>query len=206
MTKNFETSYILADFLLNNYKPVSKADNERADYCRKLLDAVKREGYMDAGVMGKVLEVVSRPSNSELINVQPSSRVDSLIEVEGQLYRLEVKSNGGRLGDLERLSKYVQQHTLIHYTLLMRTPQGKPRKDGTCRPAEVRYADVIMRLDKFLALLKSKDATKHIEHKDYITSDRELAIQADSKKLYNALLKETRYNRNKAYVKADFDL
>lgn len=204
--KNYETSYKLAQFLLMNYKPESKSDFERADYCERLLDAVKREGYQDAGVMGKVLEVTSRPSTSRLIHVQPSSKADARMTIEGQTYRLEIKSNGGRLGDLERIEE--KSKVLIRYTLLIRTPQGKPKKDGTCKPAETRYADVLMRLDEFLELLNDEKvkATKEIEHKNYLTPDKEKAIQADSKKLYEALQSKTKYNRNKVYTRAELGL
>lgn len=202
--KNFEMSHKLGEFLLMNYKPENKADNERAEYCRRLLDAVKRDGYLDSGAMSKVLEVTSRPSTSQLIHVQPSSKWDSRITIEGTSYRLEVKSNGGRLGDLERIAK--PEKVVIRYTLLMRTPQGKPKKDGTCKPAETRYADVLMRLDRFLELVNGLNAYKYIEHKEYLTPDREKAIQADSKKLYKALLGEVKYHRNKAYTKAELGL
>lgn len=202
--KNYETSYILADFLRHNYKPESADDFKRVEYIDKLMNAVKRENFQDAGITGKVLEVTSRPSTSKLIIVQSSNKADAFMNIDGKRIRLEVKSNGGRLEDLYSIRK--PEKVIIRYTLLMRTPQGKPKKDGTCKPAETRFADVLMRLDEFLALLESVNAIKVIEHKDYVASDRERAIQADSKKLYMALQNRMKFDRNKEYHLTDFNM
>lgn len=188
--RTYEKQHIHACYLLEQYKPISKYDFERLNYCKALLERNEKNNFTDAGVFGKVLEVTSRPSTSRLVAVQSSHKCDSRITIEGRTYRLECKCNGGRIEELRAIKN--KQHVAIHYVQLYTAKNGKQY-----------YANVIMRLDNFLDLLDEKDATKTIEHKNRLTSDREEAIQGDSKALWKALQNELEYNREWIYYEDD---
>ena len=158
---------------------------------------------IDCGLYGKVKELTSHDSKSTITRVQAQSRNDAYIIVDGKRKPLEVKTNGGRVASLYRLNAKARVNRYIFYTLDFTVKAGKPRKDGTCKPAEHRYFSGVMTIAKFIEILDETKATKVIGHND---SDKELAIQSDSKKLYKALLASNaiEYNPNWEYFSEDF--
>ena len=158
---------------------------------------------LDSGLYGKVKELLSHDSKSTITRVQAQSRNDAYIIVDGKRKPLEVKTNGGRVASLYKLNAKARVNRYIFYTLDFTVKAGKPKKDGSRKPEEHRYFSGVMTVAKFIEILEATKATKVIGHND---SDKELAIQSDSKKLYKALLasEAIEYNPNWEYFSEDF--
>lgn len=158
---------------------------------------------LDSGLYGKVKELLSHDSKSTITRVQAQSRNDAYIIVDGKRKPLEVKTNGGRVASLYKLNAKARVNRYIFYTLDFTVKAGKPKKDGSRKPEEHRYFSGVMTIAKFIEILDETKATKVIGHND---SDKELAIQSDSKKLYKALLasEAIEYNPNWEYFSEDF--
>lgn len=139
----------------------------------------------DDGLYGKVFELFSHDSDSTITRVQAQNRTDVYIFVDGKRKQCEAKTNGGRIGSLYKMSDTAKAKNYIVYNLDFFVKAGKPRKDGTCKPAEHRKACKVMTVKAFLQILEETGATKVIRHTD---SDKEVAVQSDSKKLYKALI------------------
>lgn len=167
------------------------------------LDKAKNGLPIDCGMYGKVKELTSHDSKSTITRVQAQSRNDSYIIIDGKRKPLEVKTNGGRISNLYRLNAKARANRYIVYTLDFTVKAGKPRKDGTCKPEEHRYFSGVFTIARFIEILEATKATKIIGHNE---SDREIAIQSDSKKLYKALIASgaIEYNPNWEYFSEDF--
>lgn len=190
--KTFEKTFNLAVDYFNGYKPVSSYDYKRVAYIIDLLERTKTQGYKDAGVLGKVVEVCSRPSTSRLISVQPSSKFDCRWKVGDNTSRLEIKVGSGRIGDLEKIAK--PEQVQVHYLQAFYNHKG-----------QYFERNVVLRLDRFLDLINEIGCYSFIEHKEYLTSDKEKNVRGDSMKLYKALENELPFNREMVYIKEDFE-
>lgn len=187
------------------YNPRTSSD------CRRLITACKlvqtdlhrlvKGEACDSGIAGKVKECLKRDSISRINRVQAQGKNDAYISIEGKRYPLEVKTNGGRIQALYN-TKAPETHFIV-YELDYTVKAGKPRKDGTCKPAEHRQACKVMTVKAFLELIEDTGASKIIGHNE---ADREVAVQADSKKLYQALITGgyKDYNREDSFTWADF--
>lgn len=193
--------------LIQNFEVKSSYDAKRKakalDIVQVNLDKAKNGLPIDCGMYGKVKELTSHDSKSTITRVQAQSRNDAYIIVDGKRKPLEVKTNGGRVASLYKLNAKARVNRYIFYTLDFTVKAGKPKKDGTCKPAEHRYFSGVMTVAKFIEILEATKATKVIGHNN---SDKELAIQSDSKKLYKALLasEAIEYNPNWEYFSEDF--
>ena len=190
---------------LGDYMPRTSSDCRRLITASKLthldLQRLARGEACDSGIAGKVRELLRRDSTSRINRVQAQGKNDAYISIEGRRYPLEVKSNGGRIGSLYK-SKAPDTHFIV-YELDLFIKAGKPRKDGTCKPEEHRQACKVMTVRQFLELIEETKACKVIGHNE---SDQELAVQADSKKLYKALISGgyKDYDREETFTWADF--
>lgn len=190
---------------IDNYAPHTSSDCRRLITACKLvhfdLDRLARGEACDSGIAGKVKECLKRDSRSRINRVQAQGKNDAYISIEGRRYPLEVKTNGGRIQALYN-TKAPETHFIV-YELDYTVKAGKPRKDGTCKPAEHRQACKVMTVKAFLELIEETGASKVIGHN---ASDREIAVQADSKKLYQALITGgyKDYNREDNFTWADF--
>lgn len=194
--------------ILKAFEVVTKHDEKRYNNALNLIqiniERVKRNEPIDSGLYGKVKELLSHNSNSTITCVRSQGKTDSFISVDGKRKPLEVKTNGGRIENLFTMSERSRSTNYIRYTLDFTVKAGKPRKDGTCKPAEHRYFDGIMLISEFMRIIEDTKAYKTICHN---SSDIERAIQSDSKKLYNALLNSNYvpYKADFNYTKADFE-
>ena len=84
--------------LIGEYKPLSKKDVERLQWCidrvNNELKRVKAGERKHDGIFGEVFEVLNRPSTSRLIGVQAKSKADSrfnggAVELKTQMGRIE---------------------------------------------------------------------------------------------------------------------
>lgn len=188
--------------LLKSYKASTKYDVKRYNKAIELmkldLERAKNGEPTDDGLYGKVAELLAHDEHSTIVRVQAQSCNDNYIIVDGKRKPCEVKTNGGRVGSLYSMSTRAQESNYIAYNLDFIVKAGKPRKDGTCKPAEHRKVYKVMTVKAFLEILEETNATKVIGHTD---SDREIAVQSDSKKLYRALLESgfPDYDREATY-------
>ena len=185
------------------YEPETTGDCRRlSNACYIImsdLDRLERGLPCDSGLAGKVKELLRRDSVSRINRVQAQGRNDAYIVIEGRRYPLEVKTNGGRIQALYSVKN--PDTRFIMYELDYTIKAGKPRKDGTCKPAERRQACKVMTVRAFLEMIEETRACKVIGHTE---ADRELAVQPDSKKLWKALQNFTDYDREKTFTWADF--
>lgn len=192
---------------VDNFTTTSGKDTKRKALAEALINKnVERYNNnepVDSGLYGKVTELLSHDEKSTIYRVQPQSRNDAYIIVDGKRKPLEVKTNGGRIASLYKLNTKARENRYISYTLDITVKAGKPRKDGTCKPAEHRYINALMTIAQFIDLVESVNATKIIGHNE---SDKEVAIQSDSKKLYKALVNGNyvEYFRDWEYFTEDF--
>jgi len=175
--------------IVNTFEPKTKLDEKRKAKAIELLQLnvarVKANEPIDSGIYGKIKELLSHNAKSTIIRVRAQGKSDSFINVDGKRKPLEVKTNGGRVESLFTMNEKAKATNYIRYTLDFIVKAGKPRKDGTCKPEEHRYFDGVMTVKTFIEILESTKAYKVIGHNE---SDKERAIQSDSKKLYKALL------------------
>lgn len=181
----------------------AKRKTKALDIVQSNLDKAKNGLPIDCGMYGKVKELTSHDSKSTITRVQAQSHNDSYILVDGKRKPLEVKTNGGRISSLYKLNAKARANRYIVYTLDFTVKAGKPRKDGTRKPEEHRYFSGVFTVAKFIEILEATKATKIIGHNE---SDKEIAIQSDSKKLYKALIasEAIEYNPNWEYFSEDF--
>jgi hypothetical protein len=190
--------------LIEAFEPKSAYDVKRLAKAIELFEADLNRATNDSGLYGKVAELFSHDSKSTTVRVQAQNRVDTRIIVDEKRKATEYKTNGGRIGKLYEMSTRARKSTYIVYELDYIAPAGKPRKDGSRKPAEYRRACKVMTVAQFIELVESVKATKVIGHND---SDREIAVQGDSKKLYKALI-EGDYNDYIVgfhYISEDFE-
>ena len=193
--------------LVNAFEVKTSYDEKRKTKAVELLqlniERVKANEPIDSGLYGKVKELLSHNTRSTITRVRAQGKADSFISVDGKRKPLEVKTNGGRVENLFTMSERAKATNYIRYTLDFTVKAGKPRKDGTCKPEEHRYFDGVMTVKTFVEILETTKAYKIIGHNE---SDKERAVQSDSKKLYKALLESgaVDYVADFNYTIADF--
>ena len=185
------------------YEPETTSDARRLiTACELVSTDLKRLANnmpCDCGLAGKVKELLRRDSVSRINRVQAQGKNDAYITIEGKRYPLEVKTNGGRIASLYKVKN--PKGRFVLYELDYTIKAGKPRKDGPCKPAEHRQACKVMTVRAFLEMIEETKACKVIGHN---ASDRELAVQPDSNKLWKALQNFTDYDREKTFTWTDF--
>lgn len=189
---------------IEHFKASSKYDEKRFNEAVRLFNADIERATNDSGLYGKVKELFSHDSKSTITRVQAQNKNDNYIIVDEVRKPCEVKTNGGRVGKLYSMNTKAKASNYIVYELDYITPQGKPKKDGTRKPAEHRQACKVMTVKQFIELLEETKATKVIGHN---ASDTEIAVQCDSKKLYKALINGNYndYVRGFHYISEDFE-
>lgn len=193
--------------IVNTFEVKTSYDEKRKAQAIELLQVnikrAKANEPIDSGLYGKIKELLSHNTKSTITRVRAQGKADSFINVDGKRKPLEVKTNGGRVENLFTMSERAKATNYIRYTLDFTVKAGKPRKDGSCKPEEHRYFDGVMTVKTFVEILETTKAYKIIGHNE---SDKERAVQSDSKKLYKALLESgaVDYVADFNYTIADF--
>lgn len=188
---------------INTFKPTTPQDIKKLESAKRLLliDLQRLQDGVptDCGLFGKVDEVLNHDSFSTCYKPRSNKYHDLDPWVDGERYRAENKTNGGRIGKLYRMRD--KDKRLIIYTLFYMTPI-RVKKDGSLSGGDIRYVCKLLRVSTFLDILERVNATKVIQHKGYDINDAEVAIQSDSKKLYLELLHGgyTDFDRNHNYT------
>lgn len=187
---------------VNSFVPITVRDEKRREKAinliqidlQRLADGVPT----DCGLFGKIDELLNHDSFSTCYKPRSNKYHDLDPWVEGERYKAENKTNGGRIGKLYRMRNKDQR--LIVYKLCYIVPL-RVKKDGSLSGGEYRHVCKLMRVSTFLEVLEKTNATKVICHKGYDINDAEVAVQGDSKKLYLELLTGgyTDFDPNKNY-------
>ena len=170
----FYNTYKKAVAIYSAFMPESKHDYEREAEMLRLLIECANNGYNDAGIAGKIFELAARPSTSRLITVQRNSArrqsVDVRYKVWDQTLSGEIKTCGGRVGGLYRLTPHQRDNTIVvYYATIEKT--GRKNK-----PDFFDEVTVCMTATEFLGVLEeTKGATHPVGHKG--KNDTEPAIQ-----------------------------
>ena len=193
--------------LINDYEVVSEYDEKRLALAKELLlrDAKRHLACLpcDSGLYGKVFELLMRKPTSTVVKVQEPNTSDYITRINGTTTHVEVKTNCGRVGKFYESKNNATKY--IIYGMCMEKVAKHERKDGTRDIKRWIIEPIIMRMNDFLDILDSTNATKYIEHKDAIISDRELAIKQWYNPFYEALkaFNATPYNRLGNYKASD---
>lgn len=163
---------------IENNPKASKTKKARAAKARKYLSNPK-----DCGRYGKAFETLFVSKNSRKTKCSPQGKIDNYFYLDGKRYPVEYKINGGRIETLYDVAK--PEKAYIVYMLDYTVPLRK-RKDGSIAGGEHRVINpIIMTVKDFLEVVDRLHAYKFPEHAD--KNDREKAVAASSKKLYDCL-------------------
>lgn len=156
----------------------------KANAFRHLANAGK-----DDGAYGRIDEILSLSVRSIRTNFAKQGKADCFVYVDGKRYNAERKTNGGRIGSLygKKAPKFVVYSMDICNA-------------GTNNARRV-IEPIVMRTEKFLAILEECHATKNTNGKN-----PEIAIQASSKVLFMALSEYSlAYDASIRYTADDFE-
>lgn len=193
--------------LINDYEVVSEYDAKRLEVAKDLLQRDAKRTMCglnsNSGLYGQVFELLMRKPTSTVTWVQSSNKSDYITRINGTTTHVEVKTNFGRVG--EYFKSECNSTKYIIYAMCCEKVAKHERKDGTKDIKRWRIEPIIMRMCDFLEILESTNATKYIEHKNLVTSDKELAIKQWYNPFYEALkaYDATPYNRLGNYKASD---
>ena len=177
-------------------------------YIDRNIESFMNGGAVDSGLYGKLFELSTHDSNSTICVIRKQHWNDGYVLVNGKRKQVEVKTNGGRLGDYYGMSKRTRKARYLIYNLCFQPPTRTNSKGETIVPP-MRYTTVFTNVDTFLSILESvKGAIKTVRHANYEfigkQDDTEPAIQVSSKRLYETLIKsDIIFDRNKDYAIAE---
>lgn len=193
--------------LIANYEVISEYDAVRLETAKEMLTRdIKRYAShlpVDSGLFGKVFELLMRKPSSKVTWVQGQNKSDYITHINGTTTHVEVKTNFGRVGEFYKSHNNASKY--IVYAMCCEKISSHVKKDGTQDVKRWYIEPIIMRMNDFIELLNSTKATKYIEHKNAIKSDRELAIKQWYTPFYKALKEydATPYNRLGNYKPED---
>ena len=155
---------------------------------------VKPTPGIDSGAGGKAIEFDATREGSEKYRISKMGEADNFAIIDGHAKRVEMKSNSGRIGAIIRsLAQGKDGFIVYDYKVCNANTKGEtwqvPQK--------------IFTFSAFIALLNSVGAIRINEgHEKKGYSDREFAIQASTKKFYNAIKNSPAllYDKNKKYT------
>ena len=193
--------------LIQDYEVVSEYDAKRLEVAKDLLQRDAKRYLaglnVNSGLYGQVFELLSRKPNSTVTWVQSSNKSDYITRINGTTTHVEVKTNFGRVGEYYKSSHNNTKY--IVYAMCCEKVSKHVKKDGSTDVKRWIIEPIIMRMNDFLDILERTNATKYIEHKNLVTSDRELAIKPWYNPFYEALkaYNATPYNRLGNYKSSD---
>ena len=160
--------------IAKSYEPTIKSAydkqrfNEMVRYIQSEYDKLRgfKEGNFDDGILGRIIELFCRDSKSPLVKVRTQKQVDAYIPTTNGRMKTEIKTNGGRVEELFKLSDKQRNNTLIIYFSHTKKMQGtKAKAEG--RPIEWLDCFKIMTVAEFIANAHFKrpeaDGTIHVQ-------------------------------------------
>lgn len=183
-------------FELENKARLTKTERERLAEAKGYLANEK-----DSGRYGKAFEVLFVGKKSHKTKCSAQGKVDNYFYLDGKRYPVEYKINGGRIEGLYDHDK--PEKAYIVYALDYTVPLRDSKKG--IRGGEHRVIKpIIMTVKDFLTVIDTLHAFKFPEHKN--KGDKEKAVSASSKKLYDCLLNyPVTFDPDYHYTSADFE-
>lgn len=155
---------------------------------------VKPTKGIDSGAGGKVIEFDATREGSEKYRISKRGEADNFVNIDGRARRVEMKSNSGRIGAIIRsLAQGKDGYIVYDYDVCNANTKGETWK----------VPQKIFTFSAFVALLNSVGAIRINEgHEKKGYTDREFAIQASTKKFYNAIKNSPAllYDKDKKYT------
>lgn len=191
--KLVKTAMLIADAY---YKTIaSKNDlkryNNMIKYINSEIAKIKGESDVnyDDGILGRVIELFCRDSASTLTEVRTQGKCDAYIPTtDGKRVKAEIKTNGGQVHELMKMSRRQQESTFMIYFSHTAIPQSTAAKKAN-KPISYYDCFKIMSVAEFLENgtfrpNKSKNA---------------INVQPTSKIMYERLEVFADFKRNTAY-------
>lgn len=188
--KLVKTAMLIADAY---YKTIaSKNDlkryNNMVKYINSEVAKIKGESDVnyDDGILGRVIELFCRDSASTLTEVRTQGKCDAYLPTpDGRRVKAEIKSNGGQVHELMKMSRHQQENTFMVYFSHTEVPRSKNSK----RPVSFYDCFKVMTIADFL------DNGTFKENKSRGT----INVQPTSKKMYDRLAGFADFTRNATY-------
>lgn len=175
-------------------KAAENLRNERIEELQKINHRVKPTPGIDSGAGGKINELEETREGSEKYRVSKAGQVDNYCSIDGKAQAVEFKENSARIGSILRaLASGKDGFVVYHYAVCNSNTKNElwelPKK--------------IFTYSAFVALLESVGAIRINQgHANKNFVDCEPAIQASTKKFYNAVKNSPAlvYDKNKKYT------
>ena len=142
---------------------------------------------VDSGAYGKALELELTPSHSRKTCVAGHGTADNYFHLNGKRVPVEIKSNGGRVGQLLKIENPKSAYVVYRLHLCNSTTGGKM----------VDIPAKIMTVEHFLHLLEISGAIR------LNSRDKEPCIQPSKRGFWQLLEQETEYNPNWHYSREE---
>jgi hypothetical protein len=162
-----------------------KRYNEMVRYIRNEYNKLTGESEVvfDDGILGRVIELYCRDSASTLTRVRTQGKIDAYIPTtSGKRIKAEIKTNGGQVQELLKMSKKQQETTAIIYFSHTKVPTAK----NSDKPTSYYDCFKVMLVSEFLANVQLKKAD----------SRGNVHVQPTSKKMYERFAQFDDFNRN----------
>lgn len=165
--------------------------NNMVKYINSEIAKIKGESDInyDDGILGRVIELFCRDSSSTLTTVRTQGKCDAYIPtVNGKRVKAEIKTNGGQVHELMKLSRRQQEATFLIYFSHTAIPQSTAAKKAN-KPINYYDCFKIMTVAEFL----DNGTFKPNKSKNAVN------VQPTSKVMYERLEVFADFKRNTAY-------
>lgn len=165
-----------------------KRYNNMVKYINSEVAKIKGESDVnyDDGILGRVIELFCRDSASTLTEVRTQGKCDAYLPTpDGRRVKAEIKTNGGQVHELMKMSRRQQEHTFMVYFSHTEIPRSK----NSNKPVSFYDCFKVMTIADFL------DNGTFKENKSRGT----INVQPTSKKMYERLESFADFTRNATY-------
>lgn len=138
---------------------------------------------VDSGAFGKALELELTPIHSPKTCVAGHNTADNYFYLDGKRVPVEIKSNGGRVGQLLKSENPETSYVVYRLHMCNSTTGGKL----------IDIPARVMTVSRFLEILQTAGAIR------LNSRDKEPCIQPSKRTLWNSLESETLYDPNRKY-------
>lgn len=165
-----------------------KRYNNMVKYINSEVAKIKGESDInyDDGILGRVIELFCRDSASTLTEVRTQGKCDAYLPTtDGRRVKAEIKTNGGQVHELMKMSRRQQESTFMVYFSHTEVPRSK----NSNKPVSFYDCFKVMTIADFL------DNGTFKENKSRGT----INVQPTSKKMYERLASFADFTRNATY-------
>ena len=142
---------------------------------------------IDSGAYGKALELELTPCHSRKTCVAGHNTADNYCYIDGKREPIEIKSNGGRIGQLFKIVNPTEQFIAYKLHICNSTTKGKL----------IDIPTKIMTVSRFLEILQTAGAIRKNSR------DNEPCIQPSKRTLWKLMENELDYNPERRYSRKE---